>query len=637
MSVPRKALGAFVAIVFICLGGNAGPARGAAENLLPDSTRGFLSVSDVKVLTDHWEKTQLGQLAKDPVMKPFVEDLRRQLDERWTRLHERLGLTIDDLREVPGGEVAVAAIQPAQHKHATAILADITGHKPQAEAVLKKVEAGMTRQGAKRRQVQSAGATLVVYDIPPRDAPGAPAGARQAIYFLREDMLVVCDDLGVIQGIVARLAGQKGSSLADVPAFQAVMRRCQKDAGKGVPQIRWWIQPLGYMEVVQAASAERSDRPRRKRTMLEVFRKQGFDAIQGIGGAIDFAVEGFDIFHRTLVYAPKPYRLAMQMLVFPNAKEFAPPAWVPRDVAAYASFYADVPNAFDNFGTLFDELYGEGEPGLWADTLASLETDRDGPRINLRRELIAYLGPRISVLTDYQLPITTASERLLFAVEVKNEDAVDRALTKLFKNDAEMRQHPEPVPGHKRTIWEAVPHEESSVPSVTLDLPPIGPAGSAKPQPREEQQPLLPHQAMTVARGHLMVASHVDFLKKVLQQSDEKTSLGQTVEYRIVDKALRKIAAEEHAAAIFNRTDETYRPTYELIRQGKMPESEMLLGRLLNTLLGPGTKGVRRKQEIEGSKMPEFDYVRRHLSPAGAVVISEQDGWFIKGFMLGKP
>lgn len=636
MSVPRKALRGLL-ILFVCLGGNLSLALGAAENLLPDTTRGFFSVTHVEVLRQHWEKTQLGQLVKDPVMKPFVEDLRRQLDERWTRLHERLGLTIDDLQEVPGGEVAVAAIQPGQGKDATAILVDITGHKPQAEAVLKKVEASMTRQGAKRRQVQSAGATLVVYDLPPRDTPGAPAGPRQAIYFLRENMLVVCDDLGVIQGIVARLAGQKGSSLADVPAFQAVMKRCQKDAGKAMPQIRWWIQPLGYMEVVQAASAERSDRPRRKRTMLDVFRKQGFDAIQGVGGYIDFALEGFDLSHRTLVYAPKPHRLAMKMLVFPNAQQFAPPLWVPRDVAAYASFYADVPNAFENFGSLFDELYGEGEPGLWADTLLSLEKDPDGPRINLRRELVAYLGPRISFLTDYQLPITTTSERLLFAVEVKNEEAVDRALTRLFKNDPEMRQHAEAVPGHKRTIWEAVPHDASSVPSVTLDLPPIGPGGTAKGQPRDEEQPLLPHQAVTVAHGHLMVASHVDFLKKVLQQSDEKTSLGQTVEYRIVEKALRKIAPDDHSAAIFNRTDETYRPTYELIRQGKMPESEMLLGRLLNTLLGPGTKGVRRKQEIEGSKMPEFDYVRRHLSPAGAVVISEDEGWFIKGFLLGKP
>ncbi len=613
------------------------PARGASEDLLPDTTRAFLSVHHVKSLADQWNKTQLGQLVQDPVMKPFVEDLRRQLDERWTGMRERLGLTVEDLRELPGGEVAVAAIQPGPGKHATAVLADITGHQEQANAVLKKVQANMTKQGAQQRQVQSAGATLIVYDIPPPEGHPAPTTPQQAIYFVRGNLLVVADDLGVIQGILTRLAGQKGGSLAEAKAFQAVMTRCQADAGKEPPEARWWIQPLGYLEVAQAARAERTDKPkRRKRSMIDVLKKQGFGGVQAIGGYLDFAVDKSDIVHRTVIYAPKPFEGAMRMLSFPNRKEFAPPPWAPRDVAAYATFYADILAAFDHFGSLFDELYSEGEPGLWADTLQSLEKDPDGPRINVRSELVSHLGPRITILTDYQLPITTTSERLLFAVEVRDEDAVDRALAKLFKNDPDMRRHPEAVPGHRRTIWESAPHDKSSIPSVTLDLPPIGPGGPPAQKTPHEQLPILPNQALTVARGHLFIASHVDFLKKVLRQSDEKTSLARAVEYQVVQKALASLNPPDRTAEIFNRTDETYRPTYELIRQGKMPESQMLFGRLLNTFLGPEKKGVPRKQEIEGSKMPEFDYVRRHLSPAGAYVVSEEQGWFIKGFMLGK-
>ncbi len=47
-----------------------------ATRFFPNTTRGFLSVTNVKTLEDHWDKTQLGQLAKNPVMKPFVDDLR---------------------------------------------------------------------------------------------------------------------------------------------------------------------------------------------------------------------------------------------------------------------------------------------------------------------------------------------------------------------------------------------------------------------------------------------------------------------------------------------------------------------------------------------------------------------------------
>ena len=67
-----------------------------------------------------------------------------------------------------------------------------------------------------------------------------------------------------------------------------------------------------------------------------------------------------------------------------------------------------------------------------------------------------------------------------------------------------------------------------------------------------------------------------------------------------------------------------------------MPESETMVGRVLNTIFGAGKKGVIRKAEVDGSKLPDYDYVRRYLGPAGVEVTSEPTGWFVKGFRLGK-
>jgi hypothetical protein len=65
-----------------------------------------------------------------------------------------------------------------------------------------------------------------------------------------------------------------------------------------------------------------------------------------------------------------------------------------------------------------------------------------------------------------------------------------------------------------------------------------------------------------------------------------------------------------------------------------MPESETLLGRLLNQLFGEGKKV--RSQKIDGSQLPEYDAVRRYLGPAGLQATAEKDGWFIKGFTISK-
>jgi hypothetical protein len=115
-----------------------------------------------------------------------------------------------------------------------------------------------------------------------------------------------------------------------------------------------------------------------------------------------------------------------------------------------------------------------------------------------------------------------------------------------------------------------------------------------------------------------------------------RETLAQSVDYRLVDREFESLGIDKKCARIFSRTDEQLRPAYELIRQGKMPQAETMLGRLLNALLGTGEKGVLREQKIRGEKLPAYGVVRRSLGPAGAAATSEDDGWFVKGVLLGK-
>lgn len=65
----------------------------AADQLLPATTKGFVSFPDVAEFRSRWQTTQLGQLAADPVMKPFAEDLQRQLHERFVENNFNVSLT----------------------------------------------------------------------------------------------------------------------------------------------------------------------------------------------------------------------------------------------------------------------------------------------------------------------------------------------------------------------------------------------------------------------------------------------------------------------------------------------------------------------------------------------------------------
>jgi len=185
-----------------------------------------------------------------------------------------------------------------------------------------------------------------------------------------------------------------------------------------------------------------------------------------------------------------------------------------------------------------------------------------------------------------------------------------------------------------RIIWETVPPEKPDIPSISFGIPGEDPLFEEEPV-EDESTPLFPNAAVTIAKGQLFISSHLDFLVKILQEREERETLAATVDFQAVDAKVKELS-DKRCAWVFSRTDEEYRPTYELIRQGKMPESETMLGRMLNTLFGAGKKGVMRQQEVDGSKLPEFEVVRRHLGMAGGFGLSEEDGWFLKGFILSK-
>jgi len=102
---------------------------------------------------------------------------------------------------------------------------------------------------------------------------------------------------------------------------------------------------------------------------------------------------------------------------------------------------------------------------------------------------------------------------------------------------------------------------------------------------------------------------------------------------------MHQLLSGDVAFRAFVRTDEAYRPTYELLRQGKMPESETLLGRVLNRLLTTPEdedEGVLRKQQIDDRALPSFEMVRRYFSPLGTAVRSIDTGWVVVGATLSK-
>jgi hypothetical protein len=432
------------------------------------------------------------------------------------------------------------------------------------------------------------------------------------------------------------------------------MKRCLSDLPSGIlPDIRWYIEPLDYGESVRLllrgpVAQSRRDKP----SLFSVLKQQGFDALRGIGGTVSIKTEAQESVYRTFIYTQKPYRLAMRMLNFPDSTNFTPPTWMPSDLARCTMLYVDPVTIFDNFGILFDALImpgGDGE-GTWKSILEGLEKDPYGPQINLRDELIAHLGTRVLGMSQYEKPITTKSESIVIAIELRpgSESHMLAGLEKLFGTDPEMGslQH------NSYTIWHRKPDEDIISHDWDDDIPtPFGEPPSLIDvnivqarlvQPADDDEddrpPTFPYWGAVVAKGCLFVSTNRDYLKTILDRLDSpatsaQSTIGNTAEYQKVKHIFSEMGLTDkpHFFQFFARTHETLRPTYELIRKGQMAQSEAIAGKLLNAILSPDEE---RHQVFDGSTMPEFDKVQHYFGKVGIYGITEENGYFIKGFTM---
>ncbi|MCU0879042.1 MAG: hypothetical protein MUF06_14760 [Pirellulaceae bacterium] len=643
--MARSATQLLASIGLLLVTGFAWGAAPPSENLLPISTKAFVSTNNVEELRAKFRETQLGQLVNDPVMKEFIDDAKSQIGAKLEKAGKRMGLKWADMEGVSSGEVALGLIQPDikdKTSHATVIIVDITGNRQQADALLKKVDANQAANKAVRSTLKLAGVEATVYTLP---LAAGEKVAEKSLYFIKNEVLVVADDEKVAAEIAKRFdAKDLAGTLASLTAFKAAMDRNKKAAAGVQENLRWFIEPFGYAEVSRAMQGGRR---RRGTDLVKTLREQGFGAAQGLGGYVFFSTGNEDILHRSFVYAPPAagatgkdkYQLAMRMLDFPNAPgrpALHPQDWAMADVASYLTLNWNIKDAFEHSKTLVDAI--AGEEGLFDEIWLSMKVDPNGPMIDIRKELVNLLGTRVTVMSDVKLPVDLKSERLMVLVDVNNPAVVAKTLEKAFKADPAAKKR---VIG-TQVIWELT-QDEGLAEDTELKIEGVGFTSVAEEEAgADDEGPAIPNMALTVFEGHLIVASHVEFItefiEKVERSKAEKAkgndvSLGATPDFVRVDAALVRLGSASDSFRFFTRTEKAYRATYDLVKENKLPEAETLAARLIN---GLASAKEGREPAIDGTKLPAFGQISKYLGPGGFYVQTEDDGWFIVGCLLAK-
>ncbi|MBA4018402.1 MAG: hypothetical protein C0483_14645 [Pirellula sp.] len=631
--------GRAVGYVAACLLGvasvpHAFAAMPATETLLPASTRTFVSVRSVKHLREALDKTKLGTAADDKELKPFLDDLKAQVDARLAETANSVGLSIGDFKDLSDGEVTFTVVDLGSGATGTAVIADVTGHDQQLAAVRGKIATALAQhKAAPTPYASQAGAQGTKYDIPPPKVGAPPIVMVEAAHKTADGVIWIVSDNEVLSELISASlgGGPPADTLAKVDAFQKIMTQTKPPAGEPAANLAVFVDPLG---LAYALRAYEHPPQKVKPDPLEVFKNAGFDGMKGVGGQAVLGVGDYGVLARAAAIAPKPLQKSMQMLSFQKGSDFAPQAWVRSNVTAYATLYLDPLQSFDNFDPIFDGFLED--EGIWKEVIKSLEVDEDGPQIKLRDEFFGQLGNRVTFVVDKKEPITEDSSQLVVAVNLKGADeaatkaASDRVaetLRKAFANDETVEKVSVEIPGGKLDAWrvkieEEVPPQAANQEGVVNGMRTVASA------------------LVTVHSGHLFMASDVDSLQKVLTPS-EKPGLEHATDFvataEKIGGIIQTLGPEPTIIALgFQRADELMRIDYELFKAGKLAGGKTLLGRLADLILRKAADEGKPVKGIDPSKLPPFDSMRKYLSPMAIVINETADGIFATGFSLEK-
>ena len=616
--------------------------RKTSEYFLPATTRAWVSVSSITDLETALYETKMGRLAQDPDLAPVVESFSSQITDWLDNRNLKFAMNMDKFSKVNSGEICFAAIlnqeegQSEAGSHAIVIMLDVAGHEADYKQLMSDIETDLGSRGAKSSEIELLEQKVVRWEF---EKPRGIA-VRENVFFTRvDDRLIACDDLDILGEVMAGIVSPEplDSVLGKHEPFVKVRQRCIQSEADWKPQIRWFIEPFGYVELTDLlAKRNRSSRldpnAREPKEIAAILQRQGFGVTKAVGGDFMFAHQGMEMLHRFFIYAPgntegPRFEKAAQLLDFPNPHpdvKWEP--WVPDHAATTATIHWNFATGIDSVGLLVDEFT---QPGNWETMVEGWKKGRQGIKFDIKG-ISQRLDGKITFISDFEEPIEEGSERMVVGLKIaegsENEQWIADDLDGFFKPQ---KSNWKALPFKDgRTIWKSERIEEVD---DELDLDDLL-SGEEKKESAETEAPLFPDQFVVVAAGNIFFSNNVDFLKKIA--GGESNSLTQARDFNIISEKLDQLSPAPDSIRQFGRVDRSIKFIYELLRKNKVPRDNSVLARMLKEMQ---EGGVTRK--VDGSKLPQDfeNVIAPHLGISGWSLETESDGWFFVGVILPKP
>ena len=259
--------------------------RASGEKLFPKDTLAFFTVSNVPEMKKKWDKTSVGQMLHDAQLKPFLDDVKKKIDEGSKQVEDEIGVSLNDLLDLPQGEVSLAVMEQPARKFGFVLLLEYGDKQETVDKLLKKMAEELKKEEAEHSTEEIDKVTLHVYSLKSDDENPF----KTLTYFVDEKCLVFSNEVAAIKEVLSRWDGDSDDTLAQNDQFSHIMTQCKPESGE--PLIKMFMSPIGLINTGISVAQNYFPQAGMVAGFLPMF---GLDAMKGWGGTLDFDEGDFE-------------------------------------------------------------------------------------------------------------------------------------------------------------------------------------------------------------------------------------------------------------------------------------------------------------------------------------------------------
>ena len=618
----------------------------SAVDLLPSSVVGLVQIPDVPEFCQTAETTHIGEFLDDPALQPFFDAQRQRARDYIKSANEKIGLTVRQLYDVASGEAVFAYVPvPSDRRRPSALCAsvDVRGRADAVAEVLAQIDRDLKSNRWSRSDTPHRGQTIRVYT---QAAKPGQLRIEQIVLHHDGDRLIATDHDVVARAMIDAVAGDRPEkTIAQDDDFRSIQTRAAdavaSTAGEAGCKVaaRWFARPFAMGRVIRDTfKIDRGD----KVNILRLLETHGFDVFRAAGGIVLVGGDPYDWLHHGYVLAtpnannagdddPR-YRGAAKMVHFGSRPIGEIPDWVPPQTSAMTNVHFDVAAAFWASEPMVNDVFRDD---VFRNMIDGAKNDPKGAQIDLENDVLPTLDDDVWVIRDTKLPVTSDSQRVLGAIRLKDYARLAPAFRRLmdFEQTATKLDAAAGIDAYRMQPEEDP--EFGDIETDIFDFDDDEPEDDAS-----DQQPLLDHWAIGIVRSggdagdYLLVASHDAFLLEIATRIQAGTS-GETLaadpDVQTLQNFLREMAGPSVAGHNMLRMRLSFRPRYDLLRQGKLLQSDSIGASIIRRFVQSDTLDP---DDVRADLLPPFEKIERHF-PNGAMFFETiDDGFSMTGFFL---